>query len=145
MDIWKHIKLSGYFCTLKHRSYQWPAKINNNNTLISDSICKYSRTLHDTFVQAYPGANIKSIIFKIRIGKVRINDYKIIILHLGTNDLHSRNPDAILNDMRTLFHLIRRKNPEGTIVLSQIIHRPIDLVLTEQDRLKVNKGYQKFA
>ena len=47
--------------------------------------------------------------------------------------------------MRTLFHLIRRKNPQGTIVLSQIIHRPIDSVLTEQDRLKVNKGYQKFA
>ena len=103
---WKHIKLSGYYCTLKHRSYQWPAKINNNDTLISDSICKYSRTLHDTFVQAYPVANIKSIIFKIRIGKVKVNDYKIIILHLGTNDLHSRNPYAILNDMRTLLHLI---------------------------------------
>ena len=142
---WNHIKLSGYNCNLKHRSYQWPAKIANNNTLISDSICKYSRSLNDTFVQAYPGANINSITFKIRIGRIKVTEYSIIILHVGTNDLWKRNPSIVINDMKLLIETIRTRNPTAVIVLSQLINRPCDEVETDQYRKTVNRGYQNLA
>ena len=142
---WEHIKKTGYCCTLKHRSYHWPARIRNNNTLISDSICKYSNRLHDTFVQAFPGATLHSITQKVRLGKIKVADYKIVILHVGTNDLFRYSSEEILELMDKLIKLIRQKNQKAVIVLSQIIHRPCDLQNSENSRIIVNKGFKKLA
>ena len=140
-----HIKKTGYYCQLKHRSYQWPARINNNNTLISDSICKYSNKLYDTFVQAFPGATINSIIQKVQLGKIIVEKYNIIVLHVGTNNLMQQKPEEIIDQMNNLIITIRRKNNNAAIVLSQIIHRPCDSEYSEESRILVNKALQKLA
>ena len=142
---WEHIKKTGYYCRLKHRSYLWPARIKNNHTLISDSICKYTNRLHETYVQAFPGARIYTLLQKIRLGKIRITGYKIVILHVGTNDLQELSVEDLVHRMKQLVQTVRQKNSSAAIVVSQILHRPRDTETEDKKRVAVNKALQKLT
>jgi hypothetical protein len=79
------------------RTYLWPAKLSNNFSLISDSLCKFVNNCNQLYVQAYPGAIVSSLIRDIESGLVRVKGFKIIILHVGTNNLEHTAVENILS------------------------------------------------
>ena len=139
----KHIDRVGYNCPYKHVSYHWPATVSANFTLISDSICKFVKQTNQTFVQAFPGATTGGLIWKIGLGRVLLSSFRIIVLHIGTNDLGS-SVQKILSDMNQLILTIR-KTTSATIAISAIIPRPVDEKLKGAKRIQVNKELQKLC
>ena len=78
-----HIKRYGYDCPYKHVVFKWPAQSGARYTLISDSICKFiCRTKH-IYVQAFPGTTLNNILWDIRLGKVKLDNFDIIVVHVG--------------------------------------------------------------
>lgn len=128
-------------CPYRHIEYHWPGKLADHNTLIGDSIIKYVNGLNDTYVQAYPGANIQKIIGLMQQGYIDLAGYKIIIVHVGSNNLHSPNVNRmeIANLYNYLLKLIRRGNPSAAIVLSEIVPRTYENENQVNQRMDINR------
>ena len=135
-----HIRQFGYNCPYRHREYKWPAVIADNFTLVSDSLCKFVHQSNQVYVQSYPGATVRGLCWKIGLGKVRLCGYKIIVLHVGTNDLISKPIERIVEDYEQLILSVRKLSNKALIGVSAIIPRPIDERTHKQKRISVNKA-----
>ena len=143
----EHRNKFGYRCLYRHSKYIWPGKFEDKFILISDSICKYVHDLDETRVEAYPGATISDIEELIIQNKININ-YRIIILHLGSNFLCKYTVEEIRTRLEQLIVAVEDRNPAALIVLSGIIPK-----LTERHgppapgkkRRAVNKQYEIVA
>lgn len=104
----EHIARFGFECPYRHQEYHWPGDTEaRTNTIIRDSIIKYVKHLPDTYVQAYPGTRVEWIISKIIKGDINLASYKIIIYHLGCNNLRRLEPEEIVELFRELLLLSR--------------------------------------
>ena len=83
------------------------------------------REFPETYVQAYPGANIECIAQKIETGEICLYGYGFIIFHIGSNNLHNENVGVreMYEKYRFLLWLARSMNPGAALVLSEIIPR----------------------
>ena len=75
-----HIKAVGYNCAYR------PAKIVHNHCITGDSIVNVLKTTNQANIISYPGITIDKLYWKIKLGKVQLNQYKVIVIHVGTND-----------------------------------------------------------
>ena len=141
----KHIELYGYSCPYKHLSYDWPAAAYCKATLISDSICKFIRHCRNIAVQAFPGATCAKILSKLRFGRIAIEFAKVIIIHIGTNDLESSKPHEIIDAVLKIKRHIQSRNPAAKIVYSSIIQRPKDNPHLDFVRKYINNQLKFFA
>ena len=103
------------------------APVKDKYLILGDSIVKRVQNINNTLVISYPGSTLAKLRTLIAYGKVpEINDKKIIILHIGTNDVMSSTPEDMALQTDQLVSAIRRI-PDGgtwcTIVVSQIIPR----------------------
>ena len=95
-------------------------------TLISDSMAKHVTGIQHTTVQAFPGADISRLMYKISKNKASIHSKHTILL-IGTNDVASlKSVDEIMSLFQKLITLIRTKSSTN-IIISGIIPRPCDL------------------
>jgi len=65
------------------------------------------------------------------VRRIRVTDYKIILVHIGTNDLaNGRTAIEVSLDIKELIDVIRQSNRDAVIVVSAILYRPVDDVST---------------
>ena len=95
--------------------------VQDNFSLISDSLCKLVNWTNQIYIQAYPGLTIEDLHWKIGLNSVNLN-FKITVLHVGTNDLESHSADKIIADLENLLNVISAKS-KGRIAVSAIIPR----------------------
>ena len=117
-----HIQTVGMDCPYKHQQYHWPSVSGTaNNALIGDSLIKYIKDLDDTEVHAYPGTKLEWITQKIQNGNIKLHGYKIIVFHLGCNNLRHQETNKIVELFEELLLLSKTRNDSAAIVLSLII------------------------
>lgn len=101
---------------------------NNATVVIGDSLLKGLRqhsiakaTKSKVQVKCFPGANLQDM--KHYSIPALSAKPKHIILHCGTNDLHSKKPEEIINETGELCNYLQKKNPDADITISSIITR----------------------
>ena len=137
-----------YPCPFRHCEYHWPGQhCPWINTLIGDSIIKYVNELTDTYVQAYPGAAIQDIIAKIQRGDIWLSGYRIIIFHVGSNNLHDEHVtvSGMFEAYKKLVYLTRSQNSRAAIVISEIIPRTYEDQEGLNKRMFVNRAIEYLA
>ena len=120
----RHIRQIGYNCPYKHQKYNWPSRIKASTTIIGDSIPKYIKGCYEIFVQSCPGLTLNRLLYQM--GKMATTNFRLIILHCGTNDVHSKTDEEILNLISETIIAIRQKNFVCKIAVSAIIQRLCD-------------------
>ena len=95
--------------------------------LFGDSIIKYVKKLNNTQVVAFRGIHIEELAVRVLQDKIpHLPGKRLIVTHVGTNNVTNDSPDEMVNKTKFLIDAIRQKNSEALIVLSLIIPRPID-------------------
>ena len=122
-----HNSIFGNGCGYKHLLYSWEGRIDNQATLISDSMCKWVNKLPHTHVQAIPGLSLISTLDHLRKGTLQIRYCNVIILHVGTNCVWSDTPEAFKHQLEEIIDYIRRNSNVKRIGLSSILPRPRDI------------------
>ena len=135
-----HIRLTGYRCRYRHLAYYWPCKWPNYKfTLISDSICKNVKYTKSLFIQAFPGATIERLTWMMRMNLVYFKNYRVVVLHVGTNNVNRDSVDLIIEKMKKLVVATQRINPKAKIFISGIIPRYKDDEIHRLKVLDINK------
>jgi len=99
---------------------------------------------------AYPGIQIQEVLQLLVDHPQLVHGYRKIILHLGTNNIFSRDPVTrkknfsrfSADDIKQLFIKLSDKihltNPNCTLFVSAILPRPRDHVITQNKIAEVN-------
>lgn len=94
--------------------------------ILSDSIFKYFPELKNTEIQAFGGLTSERLLWKIRHGYFKLNEFCNIIIHVGTNDIFSITSDNYRININAVIQEIRAINSSCRIILSSILPRPVD-------------------
>ena len=149
-----HIERFGYRCPYKHKAYFWPGEISNEFTIISESICKFIYHTNKTLVQAYPGLTLEDLLAKLFKEEIKVTDFKIVIVHVGTNNLVQTSLERFMQLVENITSYIITKNPGVSLAWSGIIPRPCDIrrhlllegdVSLEDKRWRFNKELKSFG
>ena len=140
-----HIQEVGTDCHFKHTEYHWPAKISSDHCIIGDSIVKFIKITNHADVKAFPGITIERLYWKVRLNKVDLKQYKIILVHVGTNDIITNSVKGIINSYCKLIEAVKIKNPKAQIGVSSILPRPCDGSETNQVVEVVNREIKSIC
>ena len=96
--------------------------------LISDSICKYLSLIEHTKVDCVRGLTLEGAIKKVESEdyKSELAKYKLVVIHVGTNNIYDLSIDDFLELYDKLIIRIQEVNPKVRIALSALLPRPID-------------------
>ena len=92
--------------------------------ILSDFIAKYVDNIRHCEVIAFSSININALTHKIQTRNL-ILDREFTILHVGTNNIETKNAGEILSCYNNLISVIRQIN-NTKIIISAILPRPID-------------------
>lgn len=81
--------------------------------------------------------------WKLKLNKIKVSEFKIVILHVGTNDL-KKCPD-ISKPMDAIITLITSRNKGALIVISAILPRPKDTAIEDGNRKTANAKLKDLA
>ena len=93
----------------------------------------------NTEVVALPGYTISGMADQIAFGNVEVSSVAILLIHVETNDIpplsallghQVKSFQAIKAKYKALIDVVQSFNPHCYIVMSAIIPRPVDHVLT---------------
>ena len=140
-----HINIVGLNCPFRHSAYHWPAKIQNNHCIIGDSIIKFLKITNQADIISYPGINIERLYWKIRLNKVRLGSYKVIVVHVGTNDIKECAISLIVSRLQKLVDTIRSKNKSAIIGISSILPKPCDSDDINDKIITVNRDIKRLC
>ena len=102
-------------------------------TIIGDSMVRHIRAIK-TLTQSVSGLNPQRCISGIRNGSIHVENFNVILLHIGVADLKVLFPDEFIDSYIDLITEIRRKNRQAKIVVSGIIASPCDYVYIDLDQ-----------
>ena len=108
--------------------------MKNNHCIIGDSIVKFLKITNQADVLSFPGVNIDRLFWKIKLGKVNLSHYKVIVLHVETNDLTGSSVEEIVSSYSRLLDLVRSLNKAATVGVSSIIPKPCE---PEKENLRI--------
>ena len=108
--------------------------MKNNHCIIGDSIVKFLKITNQADVLSFPGVNIDRLFWKIKLGKVNLSHYKVIVLHVGTNDLTGSSVEEIVSSYSRLLDLVRSLNKAATVGVSSNIPKPCE---PEKENLRI--------
>ena len=141
-----HIEERGYHCGFRHTEYRWPARLERKFMILGDSIVKYINLCDFTEVVSFPGANIESVCWKLRLGNVDLEGIQILILHVGTNDFSNDiSVEGIIGRFRRLITYLIQRKPELLIGISAVIPRPCDHPDLREKLALVNSSLHKLC
>ena len=110
----------------------------NKTTLIGDSITQFVEQCLYTSVQSLPGGYAKNFIHMCEIGRISVRDFKVVVIHMGCNDLCESTPEEICGIFENIIDYTRAVNPTCMIGISGILPKPCDnnypLLLTARDK-----------
>ena len=124
--------------------------------IITDSIGKHVTRVKNAKLQALPGYTISRTADSIAFGNISVSGYKAILVHMGTNDIPPKKDrftgkqsiqpiNHVVDAYRHLVQVIRRYNAHCQIVVSAIIPRPVDFLVSAYRVQKVNEGLQQLC
>ena len=116
----------------------------SNNTIIGDSIVKNIK-LVNCYTQAIRGAKILDLCLAIKEGIVQLQQYKTILVHVGTNNIFRISTSKFKNEFETLLSEIRSNYPNSEIIISPIITRPRDYTRSHPIVVSFNKTLELIA
>ena len=124
----------------------------STTAIIGDSLIKHldCRRLHHSLkskhkrilAETYRGDNVNAM--KHHIKPCLTNKPDQVILHVGTNDLSSKNSKGIADGIAEICEIIKTESPRTKIFLSQIIQRT-DNPKYKQEIQKVNNKLSKYC
>lgn len=80
----------------------------------------------------------------LQSGIAKLDSFDFVIFHAGTNDIDNRSPYRnIISDFGNLIGVCRRKKPSIQIIVSAVLPRPKDHVITDPVIRQVNAYLQK--
>ena len=141
----KHLRTVGLNCPYKHKIYHWVAKISSNHCVIGDSIIKFLKVTNQADVISFPGINIDGLYWKIRLSGKRLSQYKIIVLHVGTNDVEAHVEGEILRKYQRLLSAVRKCNGKAIIGISSILPRPKNSVELNNKVITINRELKRLS
>ena len=140
-----HIKAVGLDCPYRHSEYYWPARITSNHCIIGDSIIKFLKITNQADVISYPGITIDRLYWKIKLGKINLNQYKVIVIHVGTNDVEGNHVNVIIEKYLRLLEIVRYRNNSAVIGVSSILPKPC-VTQTENERIVlINRDLKRLS
>ena len=112
---------------VEHYKTFWP----EISDMQRDSIPKYIKICYVIFVQSCPGLTLSRLLLQIKMGKMATIDFKLIILHCGTNDVHSKTDGESVGLFSEIIIAIKQRNYACILAMSLvyyiiIIQRPYD-------------------
>jgi len=121
--------------------------------VISDSICRPLGGLLDATVKAFGGLTTSGLMDKLERGEGEVVELvrraKLVILHVGTNDVDNYVSRGIVNNIVLNFNIITQHllvyNPMCHIMISSIIPRPKDFPVTNPVIKVTNKELRVFC
>ena len=114
-------------------------------TIISDSIAKNVSGIDGCVVQAFRGDTISQLTNRIQSKQAKLLPFDFVIIHVGTNDIENGEPfNAMISSYGNLIGVIREIHPSIQIIISAIIPRPRDHVITDPRIRDVNSHLNKF-
>ena len=140
-----HIKSVGINCPYKHSEYYWPAKVKNNHCIIGDSIVKFLKITNQADVIAFPGATIDRLYWKIKLEKVLLRQYKVIVLHVGTNDLQGNGIEEIVLKYLRLLELVKDLNNSVRVGVSSVLPKPCETPEENNRIILLNRELKKLC
>ena len=141
----KHLKQVGYNCPYRHTFYHWPAKVKANHCIVGDSIIKLLKVTNQADVVSFPGINIDRLYWKIRLSGLKLSQYKIIVLHVGTNDIASFSPVDFVRKYLRLISAVKKCNESAIVAVSSILPRPRDPDQVNNQIAFINRELKKFG
>ena len=113
--------------------------------VLSDSILKYCFLPNHADLCAIRGATSQTLINKVRSEDIPLLQYRLIIIHVGTNDVNNGDGLTFINRLITLVAEIRVRNPYVHIVFSAVIPRILDHVDSEEVIKKLNQDAKQWC
>lgn len=118
---------------------------NHDALVFSDSILKHCYFPNHADLCAIRGATSDTLINKIRTDDIPWLQYKLVIIHVGTNDVQNGDGLTFINRLPTLVAEIKVRNPYVHIVFSAIIPRLLDHVDTDQIIRRLNGDVKSWC
>ena len=122
---------------------------------ISDSIAKNAPKLRHLSHEVRRGATIGQITKEILDRTIRVGGLRVIVLHLGTNNMDARSwvgkfsgeeqLQIISEEFRTLFRTIRRFNATAFLIFISVLPRKCDWEHTKVLYAEFNNFLNKLA
>ena len=94
---------------------------------------------------AFPGITINRLYKKLSTSLQSWNNYDVILLHVGTNDIVNKSEIVIMDDFTRLLKLIMTQNPGCTIVVSSVLPRIVDFDFTIHKIFFINQQLQQLC
>ena len=113
--------------------------------VISDSMLKNCLLPKHSDLYAVGGATVSTLYRSLVHGNIPVQDYQLIIVHIGTNDYGNDEVDNFKCNIDLLVRTIHRLNSNAKIVLSGIIPRPRDHVSSKATIKHMNNIMKKYA
>ena len=124
------------------------------NLVLTDLLGKHVMGIRNTEVVALSGYTISGMADRIAFGMVKVSSMAALLIHVGTNDIpplsallgHQVNSfQAIRAEYKALIDVMRSFNSLCYTVMSAIIPRPVDHVLTWYRVQRVNDGFRELC
>lgn len=115
------------------------------NLLIGSSIIKYVRYLPNTDVKSFPGTTVKRLTKAIDDLIAIVAGYRLIIILVGTNDLHSSTVQQFIIDYSKLLDIVKFYSQTSQIIVSGLIPRPCDFETHGQKLKQFNKNLEELC
>ena len=143
----EHVEKVGIDCKYKHYLYQWEGRLDSKVCLISDSLCKWVQNIDHLDVQALPGLKLSPAFVKMCSHEVRVDGYKALIFHIGTNDYAEGTPlKEIVQKMAAILCFAKQSHPGSRLAVSLILPRPQDNSMAkDRERRKLNSMLKKLC
>ena len=115
------------------------------SVVITDSIGKYIK-IQGTPVIFERGLTLCKLYHRLIEGTFKVNNYKIVLIHVGTNDIKENiSKFAIEKKLQEITEFIKKNNIGAIIGFSSILPMPGFNIRTEIYRKKVNSLYKYFC
>ena len=142
---YRHIVKSGLNCPFKHKEYHWPACLNSNHCIVGDSIIKFLKITNQADIISLPGITIDRLFWKFQLNKISLEEYKIVIIHVGANDVREGTKSQILDRYVRLIKAVRKQNQTALVGLSSILPQPCASAGINSKIEEVNKAVKSLC
>ena len=133
-----HAYRFGNNCDYKHNFYHWQGLVDNRVGLIGDSLVKYIRGVRHLEIQSVPGLNLGRALEMMTTGELRIVNFEVLVLMIGTNDLGSCYM-TICRKMNEILRFLQYVIPATKLAVGLILPRPGDTgIHDDEHRRRVN-------
>ena len=111
-------------------------------SILCDSIGKHVQAFDDCVIHAFPGTTIQRLTSKIKRQPNLVRNATFVLIHVGTNNVHSHTPAEIRRLFELLVDQIVVVVPNARIMISAILPRLCDFDATNDVIRSINNDLE---